>query len=243
MSIRRLFLQKQDTGGGDYPLANIISEWKFDNNTLDTVGTNDGTGTNITYASGLVDQAVVFNSSLRKVIIPNASDLTFTNGSNDLPFSITFAVNSNSVSNNPRFFDKCATTSQNTNREFRLRAFAGAMEFYLYDGSDVNMAAKATTLTVTNSVWQHWTVTYDGSGLNSGMSIYRNGVEDSVLVDSGYSGMANLGEPITIGKDAFTTTNSLDGKMDCVRFWDKELTATEVSTIATAELAGTDINP
>ena len=82
-----------------------------------------------------------------------------------------------------------------------------------------------------------------GGAVNCKHLIAYRGVDDDFDTDNGYSGMSNLGEPITIGNDAFTVTNSLYGEMDVVRFWDRVLTPTEASDIATAELAGTDINP
>jgi hypothetical protein len=48
--------------------------------------------------------------------------------------------------------------------------------------------------------------------------------------------------PVLLGKTAPNTTFSLNGYMDAVRLWDKELSASEVSSIAADELAGIDIN-
>ena len=81
---------------GDIPLANIISEYKFENNVLDTVGTNDGTATGVTYVTDMVSKAGSLGASNTSYItVADADNLSFTNGSNDLPFSISFLIKFN----------------------------------------------------------------------------------------------------------------------------------------------------
>ena len=80
-----MFFNEEASG---YPLENIISEYKFQNNTLDTVGSNDGTPTALTYTAGLVGQTGVFNGSTGKVVLPDASNLSFPL----IPFSFSYLV-------------------------------------------------------------------------------------------------------------------------------------------------------
>ena len=242
MSIRRLFLQKQDTGGGDYPLANIISEWKFDNNTLDTVGTNDGTGVNITYEAGLVGQSIQ-TSGVGYVAVPDADNLSFTDGVNDLPFSISFAIFPTVVENTFLFWKGGSTAD----REYRVSQLNSSIDFRLMNPTTSFLSIEPTSTSfLTFNDWNHITITYDGSKDGNGVAIYRDGLSVATTVsETGtYTGMVNSTIPLTIGARTVTLGQTpFDGNMDCTRFWNKELTATEVSTIATAELAGTDINP
>ena len=68
------------------PLANIISEYKFEDNVLDTVGANDGTATSLTYATGLVGKTGVFNGTTSYVLVSNATNLQ------NYPISISVLV-------------------------------------------------------------------------------------------------------------------------------------------------------
>ena len=43
--------------------------------------------------------------------------------------------------------------------------------------------------------------------------------------------MENLTEAVLFGDTAYTSTNELDGRMDEVYFWNKELSSTEVAAI------------
>jgi len=113
------------------------------------------------------------------------------------------------------------------------------------DVTNTNRIFIAVSKSFSASNWYHITTTYDGSGTNAGMEIYIDG---SVLTPSRtsagtYVAMSNTGEPVTIGKNAQSTTRSLDGEMDCVTFWGVELDGGQVRKLATQELAGTDINP
>lgn len=229
--------------GGIYPLANIIAEYKFEDNVLDTVGSNDGTATAITYASGLVGKSGVFNGTTSKVVIADADNLSFTNGSNDLPFSLSFIVNLDTVSGSNFLIAK-----RNTLSEYQLGFVGNELRFRLFGngGTSEVLAWNHSGFSVLTNY--HIVVTYDGSetATTSSLKLYINGTQVTTTTppnETGtYSGMVNSTQNLQLG-NIFSSGFNLDGSLDCVRFWDKELTSAEVSTIATAELAGTDINP
>jgi len=236
MSIRRLFLQYQEAGGG-YPLANIVSEYKFENNVLDTVGVNNGTPTAITYEAGLVGQTGVFNGTSSFVKCGVMSDLD----TYQKPFSTTQLVNFSSLSGQ-QFLPSIEGDTLEI-RQFSLRKDASnIVKFVLIDGGIIRV--DTPIIAFNTSQWYHLTATYDGLGLPTGMRLYLDGVD----VSSVYSGTTNTGvrvgtNPFLIGRDERGRDDYFNGKIDCVRTWNKELTEAEVSAIATAELAGIDINP
>ena len=67
------------------PLGNIISQYKFQNNANDFVGSNNGTATNLSYVTGLVGKAGDFSGGTNsQVSIPDADNLSFGNGTSDV---------------------------------------------------------------------------------------------------------------------------------------------------------------
>ena len=63
------------------PASNIVSCYEMENNVLDTKGINNGVATAITYGSGLVNQAAVFNGTNSKIVYSNSANLQLNNGS------------------------------------------------------------------------------------------------------------------------------------------------------------------
>lgn len=238
MSKKALFSVKR--AGGNYPLGNIISEWKYEDNVLDTVGSNDGTATNLTYADGLVGRVGDFNSSSTKVDVADADNLSFTNGVNDLPFSFTVLVNFGTTATSGSLLTKY----DGINNEYAFMVFGTTLNFALFNtGGFSNYINITHSFTRTTSTWYHITLTYDGSKSETGLTLYLDGVDVSgTQTEVGaYTGMTNTSRIVTMGYRWNGTYHN--GQLDCIRIWDKELTPDEVSDIATAELNGTDINP
>ena len=224
------------------PLENIISEYKFEDNVLDTVGTNDGTPTAITYADGLVDRTGVFNGSTSKVTIPDSNDLSFGNGITDEPFSVSALVYKTGVQNNVIISKDDFTTTREwaffITSDNDLRFFIKSL------GGGVQQSIDSTTL-LSNNQWYHVTATYDGRGGNTasyGIKLFINGVLETPTGrnEGVYVAMTNTASSTRIGNYG---SNYFLGNLDCVRVWDKELSQAEVTEIATQELAGIDINP
>ena len=234
------------TPPSSYPLANIISEYKLDTNSNDFVGANNGTDTSMSYTTGgLVDDCADFTAGTTSQInFGNSSTLNFGNGTTDSPFSISFAVKFTSIGASTVLIEKGLITSAS---EYRIFILSGSTYFDLFDANRSNYLRINAVVSpvISLGVWAHFTVTYDGSGSNNGMEIYNNGVlVTPARVGGGtYVAMENISGNFIVGKNMTNTNNSLNGYMDVITIWDKELTATEVLDIATAELAGTDINP
>ena len=54
-------------------LTGLISSWKLDSNVLDSHGVNHGTATSLTYGTGKISQAAVFDGSTSYITLPNVS--------------------------------------------------------------------------------------------------------------------------------------------------------------------------
>ena len=67
-----------------YEFTNTISRWKLDNTVLDSVGSNNGVATDITYATGKVGECAVFNGTSSIVKFTG-----FNTGFNAVDFSVS----------------------------------------------------------------------------------------------------------------------------------------------------------
>ena len=212
-----------------FPLSNIISEYKFEDNVLDTVGTSNGTATNVTYADGLVGRTGVFNGSTSKVSMP-------TNFIPDLPsFSFSCLLKATNTSGEYRIFG----LSDNINMPLiilRLNASfsPGRIGFYLHSN---NTGVEITTNSYVSTDWIHITGT---AVENDTMKLYVNGTLAGTLPITSFTKLADSNY---VGTNRNANNNFYNGSLDCLRFWNKELSQSEITAIATAELAGTDINP
>ena len=230
-----MFFNEEASG---YPLENIISEYKFQNNTLDTVGSNDGTPTALTYTAGLVGQTGVFDGVTSAVVIADDPSLTFIL----VPFSVTFLVNFTSTA---RAFLISKRETASSSAEYQLTYVNGVFSFILYSGGTTASSIRAVhTLTPTLGQWYHITLTYNGGTNLNDIKFYVDGVDVGANDQTGtFTGMGNTTSDVWFGQATFIGSYDFNGDMDCIRFWDKELTSDEVLSIATAELNGIDINP
>lgn len=174
----------------------------------------------------------------------NSDDLSFsTNTTNDLPFSISSWVKPDNTSkfrvirkapfNTGAGYEYIFSTNSNRN-----------LNFLIYDNNN-NRIGTSTSAAITSTDWQHWVVTYDGTGkvtgTNSGMKTYINGFEVT-------TGSANIGNYTGMTKGSFKSIIGLswgssgfsyaDGKIDELAIFNVELTAQEVQSIYNATETG-----
>ncbi len=123
----------------------------------------------------------------------------------------------------------------NAHRGYDIHLSGSAVEMHLIhhwpdDAFKVSAPAKLTPKT-----WYHAFVTYDGSGKPAGVRIYLNGerLKHTVPVDGLKSNSVRTDKPFSIGRR--TSGSPFTGQVDDVRVYNRQLTDTEVAT-----LAGTD---
>jgi hypothetical protein len=220
----------------DHPMSNILGAWKFENDSNDLVYGSNGTDTSITYPVGQVGDSADFAAGTSSsIIVPHNDRFSFTDGTNDLPFSISFLVKFDSTGN-ATFGNK----DLGNIREWGLIRTSTTDFFRIYsEGSTANRYDCTDVFTPTTGTWYHYVGTYDGAG---NLKMYRDGVDVGSNAEIGtYVKMNNTGHDLIFGKNSTLTTFSLDGEMDEFIIWDKELSSAEVSDLSTDQLAGTDI--
>ena len=187
-----MFFNEEASG---YPLENIISEYKFENNTLDTVGSNNGTATAITYQAGLVGQTAVLNGTSSRVALPDANDLSFGDGVNDVPFSMSFLMSFRVRSGVDVLLSKTGST---TDREYYILWSAQILRLRLFGNTSGSIYKNwDIAFNPPTGQYNHISMTYDGNDAK----IYVGGIErTTTFTEVGtYVAMNNLNATPLIG--------------------------------------------
>jgi len=89
------------------------------------------------------------------------------------------------------------------------------------------------TVDIPNNTWTHYVVTYDGSNSVSGMTLYKNGVSETVTTTSNgtVSSFASLSLPFNLATRDNNPNVAYSGAMDEVSAYNVELSASAVTTI------------
>tara|TARA_R110000803_G_scaffold146119_1_gene211954 strand:- start:61 stop:930 length:870 start_codon:yes stop_codon:yes gene_type:complete len=232
---------------------NLVASYSFDTNFTDYTGNNNLSANGNVVAGvngGVVDDCASFDGDADYALAVDSDDFSFTDGVTDLPFSISFWANFDTISNtDPTYI-------------MSKRAGGGDREWQIYFnidgtvlialGSDGNFAdyllAKFIyTPTIGGTTWSHYTFVYSGSETFSGIKMYLNGVSQTLTNSSAgtYLGMNNTTATVNVGTWGPSPTNyEFDGKIDELHVWkNRELTQAEVLDIYTTELGGTSILP
>jgi len=197
-----------------------ISSYEFENNVLDSTGTNDGTVVgNTQFTTGKVgNNAFDFDGS-SFIRLANESNFDFDRTDE---FSIAFWIKQ-SAGGVP-----IAKNAGSSSAGYQV-ILSGSTFIFRISDSARNTFDISTSYT--SGVFEHFVLTYDGSSDRSGMKIYKNG---SLVVTGTASAISNT----ILNNDVFgigarsNGANKLTGQMDDVRIFDLELTAEKVAMLA-----------
>lgn len=205
----------------------------------DDLGSNNGiyNGAPTLGEIGLIETSVNFGNtgSDQYAILTNADDFSFSDGLNDIPFSISLWVNPVGGTS----FD--IINKYNTigdNREWELYSSSGTLWFKLYsEGLDANrFNSKGTDVVVAGSGWNHVVVAYDGSGNVSGLKLYYNNVlqldsGDNAWETGSYTKIKQTTQDVWIGNEE-GDLSAYNFNIDELCIWkNRELSEIEISEI------------
>ena len=211
------------------PTENIISYYNFNNNVNDSVSGNNGTPTDITYVTGKSGEASRFNGSTSNIDLGSVSDFTFTDGVNDEPFSFSTFVRFQNNGVNSMIFTKADTTS---NLEYIINYNGSQFNCVLYGNTSSIVIQKSYIFNPTVNVWYHLVCTYDGSASPNGIKLYLDAVEvGSPFSNGSYTSMNVTTADNIIGGYGLSSSNTLNGDLDGMAIWDKELSQLEITDI------------
>jgi len=209
------------------PVPNLVSYFRFENSVNDEYSVNNGLGTNVTYnPTGKVGKSIIFSGTNSYVLIPDSDTLTFANSTNDLPFSITFSIKLN-VLTRAWWISKRASTGNDLEWEI-LNNSGNLFTIIIRDSTNGAYHLKSFAWSPVAGTWYNLGVTYSGNGLASGLKLYKNAVSVGTTSSSGvYTRMRNGTHQVRLSGLEDNTFN-LNGEMDNLKFWSKELSQAEV---------------
>lgn len=183
--------------------------------------------------------SMYFNGSSSVVTVADDDKFSFTDGTDDLPFSISAwvkAIDATSFSIVSKYSSSAAT------QEWRFQ-FAGddKLNLTLQNGSGSNAQANSdTAMTAYEGKWVHVAAAYAGAGPNSGnaftsagdgITLYVNGeaVASTPSTEGSYSGMLNTAQPVYIGRQG---GQYAEGHIKEIKIFNRTLTSNEIAELA-----------
>lgn len=229
-------------------LANLSN---YDSSTISSIaydGTpsineNDQIGRK-TYPSALFDNTDNVNGLVTFTGVNNLT--TFTNGSQDLPFSISFFYRRNSATasgDTEYFFYKGDPDALNTDEFYCFYNHASQIMFLnLEDEAENQSKYKTVGIQLQNDVWNHIVITVQfGNNADQDIQFYVNGnlITNTLnaVQESNYSSINAVSDTLVVGANR-TGNFEADGYFSEFTVWDKTLTATEVSALYYATIEG-----
>jgi len=220
MIARNYIFGKKSVGGVNPFEANMVAYYNINSNSNDsTINMHNGTDTSISYASaGIVNNCASFGGTSR-IVIPQSTDFDFSNVTNDIPFTISFWLKPN----NGMALSWVMSKRDATTAQWQIVTNGGYVDFRVFGTSTSNSLQGRTNDVLVNGVGNYYTLTYDGSGLASGMIIYTNGLVGSgtsQVTNGTYTKMPIASQPVVIGAENFTGAFLLgfDGGLDEISF-------------------------
>jgi hypothetical protein len=224
-----------------YPnlLVGLESFWKLDDNSIDSVGSNDGTDVNVGYAQGKFGKAADFNANPTSYIVLGSDIPVLNNASR---FSVSCWVKFKSISNLQRIISKWAYGTQGSwaVTQASTSSFGGNYGIYFFlcnSLADPGGNVTYTNVVLSADVWYHVCCVFDGSQPTeiTRAKIYINGVNQT----AGYIGAINTtttsgNDPIRLGVFNGDSTNPANNRIDEVGVWSRALTQEEVVQLYTS---------
>jgi len=181
-------------------------------------------------------RALDFDGSNDLVVVPDSSELSFGDGNDDSPQSISVWVNMDDASNfvilNKGIYHTGEYNFHISNDDFLF------FDHYDEAGGGTGYSSVKVTNAVTSyeGQWTHICATYNGAGggsASAGKKIYINGVSQSLTnADGGsYDSMANKTDDIEIGR--YSNSPYANGKMASLKMFSAELTQAQVQELYT----------
>lgn len=226
---------------------NLFAYYPFDNNGVDSLdsGMNFTVDVDLNYVAGKSGNAIDFvGTNNDKCSLSHASlndRLNISDATQDYPISISFYIKFHALG------DQWIISRRNTtNSCWQLRYYLGNLGLVLFSqGSNgASYIRCGMDFTPTLEQWYHITFTYDGSSLASGIKMYLDGVDVGTSFLTGTYVKCHIPTASTnvdLGDPEWSSSFVLNGSIDGLGFWDKELSQEEVTAIYNIQSNGGDL--
>lgn len=219
----------------------LLAVYKFENNGNDSLGNYNATsvGSAVSFSSanavnGLAMQTA--NSVNSRISLPvTGNPFSFTTGTVDKPFSIKANIYLRGLGTIQPILSKWNGSNNSTSEYlFYIRANNTLTIYLLNKTGSVYIGANYATPLLINTNY-NVVVTYDGSGVWTGIKMYVNGTNvtlTSFNSGTGYTSMGITALVPTIGNNVITN-NPFIGMIDEKYIFNRVITQTEVNTLQT----------
>lgn len=219
-------------------LEGLVAYYAFEYNANDNVNGYNGSlvGTP-TFTSGKNNLGINFgNDNIKRYFeVADNDDFSFTNGTTDVPFSISAWVNFSAFNGTGNWFISKRGTISGTD-EWQLVYYQNRLNFYKFQFNDNSIYQQIATSTTPFSLntWYHICYTDSGNSLVGSGKLYINGVTNvDINQNAGgtYTRMNNGTRITRFGIDSWQARTDLKhrGLIDELGIWkNRELTPTEV---------------
>lgn len=231
-----------------FKLSDFIAYWKLNTNSNDSIGSLNGTNTNITFSTATgsaYSNAATFNTDTPAVVNFGDSDLlSFTDGlGNDKPFSGSIYVNFGTIVPST-FYEIFSKQSSNSLREYDMQLHSSGEVWFRVTNLDSNNNIGKAVIPVggfLSNTWYHIAFSYNGDKTYSGVRMWLNKLETNENIINGtYTGMLNTTSPLRLG---VLNSNALQFKGQQCQFalYNRVLTQTDVDYLYTQMINGQNI--
>jgi hypothetical protein len=234
-------------------LTNLVGYYPFNSNANDLSGKgyNGSVINSPTYGTGKVGNAIDFvnDAVLRYINVADNNDFSFTNGTTDVPFTISLWVNLTSFSSTGNWFISKRGLTSGTD-EWQFAYAEGRLRFakFQFNNNSIFQNIQSSLNPFLLNTWYHICYTDSGSGAIGSGKIYINGsLNAPINTNSGgtYTRMNNGTNVTRIGMNSWfpqETNFKHRGLIDELAIWkNRELNATEVAELYTKGNLGNPI--
>jgi hypothetical protein len=204
-----------------FPLADgssdAVAYYKLDNSAEDSVGSNDGTETDIEYRFGRYGQAAVFNGSSSNISIPTLGGSFYDND-----FSISLWVNLNSLGGLSTAYLFSGAGSRDIFINFNSGNSGGGISARLYDGT-------VRDVVYSSAVAGNWYHVVFVRSKTSGLNLYVDGISRDTNTFTGNANALSFTSDGIGGR--VQDRNTTDGRIDQVRIFSTALDSDQVSQL------------
>lgn len=202
--------------GAEDSYSSNVAVYRFESNANDETGNYNGTATNVTYSTGNFGNAAEFNGSSSAIVVPNNILTT-----NDHSVSMWFNLDdTNGIQTVVEFDYENRILFRAVSTDSNL-AYVGNSGYFNHG------------ITFSAGQWYHLVITFSAG---NPFKIYVDGV---LSYTGGNTNILAQNNDNIIGASNSSGANGVDGKIDQVRFFTKELSASEVETLYNETVATT----
>lgn len=224
-------------------LQNLVAYYAFENNANDLSG-NGHNGSLIgspTFVSGKNGNAINFgnNDNLNYIDIADNNDFSFTNGTTDVPFTISLWVKFSSFSSIGNWLvSKRNTTTGGDEWQFCYSSNRLIFNKFQFNNNSIYQEILSTLNPFSLNTWYHLCYTDSGSGTVGSGKLYINGILNVAInqnVGVTYTRMNNGTSITRIGRNSWNLDDNRlkhRGLIDELAIWkNRDLNATEVAEL------------